>query len=133
MIDLIKQISENQKYYTIETIFFHQELICIIIKHHMSSSQHRCGYVAVPPKHVAYGLHCNDFNLIMNVHGGVTFSSESPEFGIENAWWIGFDTNHICDMDDPKSLNYCKNECKRMADQLSNMVKKLVLTIEEEI
>lgn len=52
---------------------------------------HRCGYVAVPKSHVAYGM---DYNVLpIEVHGGLTYGQEEKD----GNWWFGFDCAHLGD------------------------------------
>lgn len=95
-------------------------------------NSHRCGYVAVPEGHPAYGLDY-DAELLreINVHGGLTYSwsggkdAKYPGPG-ENLWWFGFDCAHLGDQisgreypgDVLRSQLYVKNECEDLARQL---------------
>jgi len=38
-----------------------------------------------------------------------------------DTWWFGFDTAHYWDTKDPKSTEYCINECKKLAEQLQEV------------
>lgn len=68
-------------------------------------------------------------DVIINVHGGLTYSSTGddptyPVASLEGAplWWFGFDCNHWGDsktgIDGGQTLEYCMQECELMAKQL---------------
>lgn len=76
-------------------------------------------------------------DLIINVHGSVTYGAESDEYPCEQDeknWWLGFDCAHLGDKwGDPKyedpfavfrSLEYCVSECEQMAEQIMFYDKK---------
>jgi hypothetical protein len=50
------------------------------------------GYVGLPKGHPCYGLHYDEINKRIDVHGGLTLSDE-----IMGYWVIGFDTCHYAD------------------------------------
>ncbi len=61
---------------------------------------HRCGYVALPKGHIAYGL--NYIDIDVDVHGGLTFNAYSKPNDIFNdddddLYWLGFDCAHAGD------------------------------------
>lgn len=85
-------------------------LDCMIVRNHWGAW---CGYVGVPPDHVAHGKGYDDSSIEhVRVHGGLTFAglcdeSEDPAFGIchvplpgrpENVYWLGFDCGHAWDL-----------------------------------
>jgi hypothetical protein len=108
-----------------------------------------CGYVAVPPGHVAHGVHYNRVDV--SVHGELTYSNECqgqichvPEPGEPDAgWWLGFDCAHHRDarpgdaamwrrlgrpeLIDPagwttyRDMAYVRVECEQLAEQLAAM------------
>ena len=124
----------------------------------------RCGYVAVPPDHVLYGVgyhgchkvvyafanpdepipdefdqswakyrYTSQPAYVINVHGGLTFSTERDEIGNDGTitypvpsrecWWFGFDCGHVGDGQfgfggEIRSLAYVVNECESLANQL---------------
>lgn len=62
-------------------------------------------YVEIPKDNKFYKIHYNDYddyNLNLNVHGGVTYThdyliiSDEPHQTIENSWFVGWDYMH-CD------------------------------------
>lgn len=82
-------------------------------------------------------------DIVFNVHGGITFSGEGRAgfpLMMKNVWWYGFDCAHAGDapdldrIKDPslreimerhpiesdviRTLEYCIEECERLADQL---------------
>lgn len=60
-----------------------------------------CGYAAVSRNHPWYGIPYTNADVILDVHGGLTFSGlllfDFPE-GVQTPdranWWFGFDTAH---------------------------------------
>jgi len=77
-----------------------------------------------------------------DVHGGITYSGGKDDYPIESdLWWFGFDCAHAGDARDlsvvndelrkieerfpetgvVRSLEYCIDECKRLASQLSKI------------
>ena len=104
---------------------------------------HRCGYVKIERSNSLYWMDYMDAPRF-NVHGGVTYS-DSRE--IEGTFWYGFHCNHVFDAQDPalmdkellavyqlqpgllgnkekiRSLEYCIEECEKLAEQLANFEK----------
>jgi hypothetical protein len=60
-------------------------------------------------------------DVIFDVHGSLTYSGgdDYPIASSPQLWWFGFDTGHAGDRDNPKSLTYCIEECKGLAQQLA--------------
>ena len=78
------------------------EAVVLITKH----VGHRCGYVRVPKGHKHDGEHY-DYLGYINVHGGLTYSSESEKFTLssrDNGTWFGFDCGHYNDASDWEAL-----------------------------
>lgn len=106
---------------------------------------HRCGYVAVPHEHPAYGKGYDDVDV--EAHGGLTYAGGEDEYPAEGSglWWFGYDCAHYLDAPDPAlmherhkelySLNlmilsegatvkdtaYCVAECESLAKQLKEL------------
>lgn len=64
-------------------------------------------------------------DVIFNVHGGITYSAGSesgyPLKEDKELWWFGFDCAHAGDdKDGGQSLAYVKNQCRKLAEQLSS-------------
>ena len=63
------------------------------------------GYVIIPPEHPFHGIHYDQLNTIISIHGGITFSEYGDEIKrweeykpeYDNNWIIGFDTCHYDD------------------------------------
>lgn len=53
-----------------------------------------CGYVAVPPGHPAHGKDTGEIDVDVDVHGGITFTSEA----VNGGWAVGFDCGHGFDL-----------------------------------
>lgn len=94
-----------------------------------------CGYVGVFHDHPMYKAK-GEMESELNVHGGVTFSGDVPEWGHGEIWWIGFDTSHFYDaqlieFSSPsgpigtyKNKSYMREECEKLAEQLARMEKQ---------
>lgn len=88
-----------------------------------------CAYVGVPPGHPDHGKSYHDLEEAIDVHGGLTFGSDSEE---DKLWWFGFDCAHAYDVvpglhpmisqDFPdttyKDINFVRDNTKRLAEQL---------------
>lgn len=60
-------------------------------------------------------------DILIDVHGGVTYSGGSDSYPIEekDIWWFGFDCAHYDDNEiGGQSLDYCIQQCESMAKQL---------------
>lgn len=98
--------------------FEHEGLKCVVVKQGLG---HRCGYVGIPKGHKLYGKdYCDDELDSIEAHGGITYAEGSGNYPIkaEDTWWFGFDTAHYFDNEKTQSLEYCTEECKRLAEQL---------------
>lgn len=118
-----------------EKEFEHCGLKCMVVIQNMG---HRCGYVGVDKTHPLYDA---DYTEVADfeVHGGLTFSNN---IGSDNLWYFGYDCSHLddaCDIDaiqdtqlreimrtieqvgEVRSLEYCINECKSLAEQLKGV------------
>jgi hypothetical protein len=66
-------------------------------------------------------------DVLIDVHGGVTFSSEKTKgdypVDYENLWWFGYDCAHYGDDESigGQSLKYCIHQCELMAAQLKTL------------
>ena len=109
----------------VEETFVWAELPCAL--HYWKD--HWNGYVGVPPAHPAHG---KDYNHI-DVHGGLTYVGSScpgKHWDGLGMWWFGFDTNHYWDEGNPKSAGYVANQCKRLAEQLAQIMTAIATTPE---
>lgn len=119
--------------------FEHAGLNCLLVRH--SSLLHWCCYVGVPPGHPAHGKDYDDVHV--DVHGGLTYSEmcngficHKPKDGKpDNLYWLGADFAHLGDIspgaslrylsqtgnDTYKDINYVREVCKRLAEQVSKM------------
>lgn len=57
-------------------------------------------------------------DLILEVHGGVTFSGRM-RYEDEGLWWFGFDTSHYGDGPEQQNEVYVRKECEKLALQLA--------------
>lgn len=118
---------------------------------------HLCGYVGVPRDHPWYGFQYNQClqgckgepnsikpdliswlcdhekpeTLLVEVHGGLTFSGEGDgEYLPKGFWWFGFDCAHLGDLmpnfphggGTYKDEHYVERECKGLVKQLRSVV-----------
>lgn len=104
----------------------------VVIKRMMYMGGQLNGYVRIPQGHEFYGKGY-DHDGLMNIecHGGLTFSGDLENDG---DFYIGFDTAHYQDYvpflqmnigrsttfenKTYKDINYVRNECKSIVDQL---------------
>ena len=106
--------------------FTHAELACKMFRNPPTGTW--CAYVNIPRLHPLYQKHYtrDDFPNF-EVHGGVTFTSPSPD---GNDWWIGFDCNHLSDFSPTlsrsnaegatyKDIKHTEDQCRSLATQIS--------------
>jgi len=108
-------------------------IIFLVDNKYSSTRTVRLGYVGVPKGHPLYKVHYGDklswlnnsLESMIMVHGGVSFSGFLRENGLRNFWFFGYDCNHSYDMEDPKSLSFCENECRQLSNEIDRVVKKM--------
>lgn len=87
-----------------------------ILRH--SHLGHLNGYIGVPRGHPWYGNFDTD-NI--DVHGGITYSAlnlpQQDEGSQEGYWYLGFDTAHWCNTNDPKDEKFMRNELQKLKRQ----------------
>ena len=110
-----------------------------VIINETTASQWRCGYVIIPEESSLfkmdtsycvslYDLDLDDPSVItklkqqqklcnINVHGGITYN----DFYDGKDYCIGFDCAHYRDTIENQTLEYCINECERLAKQLKEI------------
>ncbi len=88
------------------------------------------GYVAVPKSHPWYGRHYSEFEEIVNIHGGLTFSGQLKGASVimidestlpEDYWAFGFDTIHHGDTINSCNESFCISETLRLKKQLEDI------------
>lgn len=146
VLDLIEKEGNFKKW--IYTCQYGIEYKCIIIRNPIMNFL--CGYVEVDKYNQFFGN--NDYlNYRLDVHGGITYASEHLPNLNGNSWFIGFDCGHYGDLVIHKNMNvnfgldngiyrdmnYVKDQCEKLADQLSQYhisVKRLnkIKTIEKD-
>ena len=106
----------------------------VVIKRMMYLGGQLNGYVRIPKEHKYYQKSYSDDDVEnIECHGGLTFAGDLEEDG---DWYVGFDTCHYQDympflhmnVRDSgsgiyKDINYVRNECKRIVDQLLTIMK----------
>jgi hypothetical protein len=109
-------------------------LPCLVLRNPETGSL--CGYVGVPPGHLAHGMHYNDLHQV-KVHGGLTYNGPAEDDrvveGYADYWYFGFDTAHYGDKfgfatplsmmtilrsGEYRDVGYCMDQCRRLASQL---------------
>ena len=110
-----------------------------VVINETTSMSWRCGYVIIPKESSLfkmdvsysvnlYDLDLDDSNIIaklkqqqklcsVNVHGGITYN----DFYDGKNYCIGFDCEHYQDTVEVQTLEYCINECERLAKQLKEI------------
>ena len=111
----------------------------VVINKTTNMKKWRCGYVIIPEESSLfkmdvsssvdlYDLDLDDPNIItklkqqqkiynVNVHGGITYNDVYDCIG----YCIGFDCAHYQDTFEVQTLEYCINECERLAKQLKEI------------
>lgn len=125
----------------IEKVWEYRNLTCVVAIMPMG---HRCGYVGVPKRSKAYDEDRDILQNTIDVHGGITWDEKVNTYPINrpDLRWLGFDCAHSMDRPDPdladerykilavsplsrsgviRTLPFCEEECRRMADQVINM------------
>ena len=109
----------------IEKVFNYQGFLCVVI---LTGMSHRCGYVGVPSENPLFGIEYFEKHPSINstpenffeVHGGITYSGTLSEIG-KDYWYFGFDCAHAGDNPISQNLAFCVNECKKLAEQFSQI------------
>lgn len=107
--------------FKIEAEFMHAGLMCAVTQNR--EGEFRCGYVRVPPTHVAYGKDYDEVDV--DVHYGLTFSSEEEcsDHPDGKGHWFGFDCAHYGDaMYDP---DYIAPELGNLSNDLIGVINTL--------
>lgn len=132
----------------VEECFEHCGYICIVL---VNSGCLRNGYVGIPKEHPLYekSYHYNDIDCYFDVHGGLTYAGKIMLPETENLWFFGFDTGHYDDafcvedalkygvvspkeaeyigriniFQQERNLDYVKNECIKLAEELKDYEK----------
>lgn len=102
------------KKHEIESSFSYKGFNCIVVRLGSDCNQWRCGYVELKEENKS--LTEDDAECLIDCHGGITFygTREFYRLGLS----VGFDCNHLGDSLETCSLEYCINQCKKIADQL---------------
>lgn len=83
-----------------------------------------CGYVFVPEGNPLHGARLDDADMLLDVHGGVTFAGDLEGMG----YAVGFNMAHAGDLEyDPSAAEWrplrsdgeCVAETNRLAEQLA--------------
>lgn len=103
---------------------------CLILRN--PDLGHLCGYVGLPQDHPLHGVGYNDLPADVDVHGGPSAAGRPgmKDFGADpDYWWVGFDCAHASDLIPAypidncqyRDMDYVKNECARLAEQLQRI------------
>lgn len=137
----------------VEEKFIHSNKPCIVIFTRMGYRCGYVAVAKDSPlNNIDYNDFYNKHDIDIDVHGGITFSGElNKALSKEPLYWFGFDCAHLYDgkdfeaikkyfgqkefdwakehlfysTDQPKSLQYCINECKNLAEQLREAEKEM--------
>ena len=110
----------------------HAGLKCAIRRAHLG---HLCGYVGVPPGHPLHGAGLSSTDVLLDVHGGLTWADDHvPMEKPDGLWWFGFDCAHYGSDYCPNSgrppragevyrdVEYVKAQTEKLADQLAALL-----------
>ncbi len=95
------------------------------------------GYVIIPKGNPLHGIHYDDLNNYINVHGGLTFSDkidnsmELEKLGLTKedlgSWLIGFDTCHSNDTLEEWTKERVQEETDNLLKQLQEYTNNQIL------
>jgi hypothetical protein len=111
-------------------VLYRESMICKKYEN-IDLGNYRCGYVSVPENHVFYGKDYSFLDSDIDVHGGLTFSDFLSLEGKKDNYCFGYDTHHSFDYQIVRSLEYCVEECEKLADQLQNSAFSLLCQAKE--
>ena len=142
-----------EKTHIIEKSFTHSNKQCVVIFTNMGHRCGYVAVEKDSPlNNIDYNDLYSKHNIDIYVHGGITFFGKlNPDISKEPLFWFGFDCAHLYDGKDfeaikkyfgqkefdqakkydfystyqPKSLQYCINECKHLAEQLTKSEKEI--------
>lgn len=77
------------------------------------------GYVQVPE---GFKLRDSELEQKLEVHGGMTFFGDHPEYTGVKGEWAGFDMAHIGDENIPNPEEYAEKECEQLANQIKSLI-----------
>lgn len=88
--------------------------------------KHPCGYVRIEDGDIDILRNLAEYdwdtvNEYIAMHGGCTFVGQLSD---EKGMWIGFDTNHCFDNKATRTIEFVKNECMYIIDQLLDLQKE---------
>ena len=88
--------------------------------------KHPCGHVRIEDEDIEPLRSLKEFdwdvvNDYINMHGGCTFVRHLSD---DKGMWIGFDTTHSFDNKAIRTIDFVRNECMYMIDQLLDLQKE---------
>jgi hypothetical protein len=107
----------------------------------MTDMGHRCGYIGVLKEHKAFGIEYYTLDIPLDkinaevlekipamqsvnnieVHGGLTYASNSVLDINDGRWYFGYDCAHYNDTPEKCTLEYCVSECESLIKQLEDI------------
>lgn len=88
--------------------------------------KHPCGYVRIEDEDIDILRNLAEYdwdtvNEYIVMHGGCTFVGQPSD---EKGMWIGFDTSHGFDNKATRTMEFVRNECMYIIDQLLSLKKE---------
>ena len=81
----------------------------------LEDESYYCGYVRIPGTLPDLMRSDDEFDQSIFCHGGITFSGQLEDL---EGFWIGFDCSKLGDNIVDQDLDYVRNECKSIVDQI---------------
>ncbi len=115
--------------FKIEKEWKHAGLNCCVL---FIRNSHRCGYVAVGKKNIAYQLSYEE--VPVSVHGGLTYGGDKNDFAVKTKLksdyvWFGFDCMHSGDKSftssDKSGHFWTFDEVVKETEDLAEQLKKI--------
>jgi hypothetical protein len=103
-------------------------MISFIKQHDTGHGGTHNGYAVIPEGHDLHGMHYDQLNAAVDVHGGLTFSDQVehltwPELACAPAggWVVGFDTKHSFSDSRVWDADKVTHEAQRLKAQLDRL------------
>lgn len=116
---------------TIEHVWMHKNLVCVIMLVHGFGGYHRghrCAYIIIPESHPLFDVPL-DFICEDVVHGGFTFSGRDHLTEVDEQLpyphrWLGWDYGHYADTPERFPYEVVAFDTREVAEYLCNMKRK---------
>jgi len=93
-----------------------ENYLAVIVK---SSYDYLCGYIGIPEAHALYKDDLYD--IVVNVHGGITYTNYHHLIPESTLWYIGFDCAHTGDTPEICDITYVTKQCNLLSRQLAQL------------